>query len=146
MHFPTRYFVLLPLSAAISLLTISCSESKISQCNKIAKVADEAVSKAKSATKDDQAHDPKAMIKAADAMEKASQEMKAIDVKDAKLKDYQAGFISMYRDTSKATRDYVVAFEKKNRPAAEAALTNLQQATTPEKQLVGDINKYCSGN
>jgi len=146
MHFPTRYFVLLPLSAAISLLTISCSESKVSQCNKIIKVANEAVSKAKSVTKDDQANDAKAMIKAADAMEKASQEMKAIDVKDAKLKDYQAGFISMYRDTSKATRDYVVAFEKKNRPAAEAALTNLQQATTPEKQLVGDINKYCSGN
>jgi len=146
MHFPTRYFVLLTLSAAISLLTISCSESKVSQCNKIIKVANEAVSKAKSVTKDDQANDAKAMIKAADAMEKASQEMKAIDVKDAKLKDYQAGFISMYRDTSKATRDYVVAFEKKNRPAAEAALTNLQQATTPEKQLVGDINKYCSGN
>jgi hypothetical protein len=146
MHFPTRYFVLLPLSAAISLLTISCSESKVSQCNKIREVANEAVSKAKSVTKDDQANDPKAMLKAADAMEKASQEMKAIDVKDAKLKDYQAGFISMYRDTSKATRDYVVAFEKKNRPAAEAALTNLQQATTPEKQLVRDINKYCSGN
>lgn len=146
MHFPTRYFVLLPLSAAISLLTISCSESKVSQCKKITVVAKEAVNAAKSVTKDGQAHDPKAMLKAADAMEKASQEMKAIDVKDAKLKDYQAGFISMYRDTSKATRDYVVAFEKKNRPAAEAALTNLQQATTPEKQLVGDFNKYCSGN
>lgn len=146
MHFPTRYFVLLPLSAAISLLTVSCSESKISQCNKIIKVANEAVSKAKSVTNGGQANDPKAMLKAADAMEKASQEMKAIEVKDAKLKDYQTGFISMYRDTSKATRDFVGAFEKKNRPAAEAALTNLQQATTPEKQLVGDINKYCSGN
>ena len=146
MHFPTRYFVLLPLTAAISLLTVSCSESKVSQCNKIIKVANEAVTKAKSVTNGGQASDPKAMLEAANAMEKASKEMEAINVKDQKLKDYQTGFIKMYRDTSKATRDFVAAFEKKDRPAAETALTNLQQATTPERQLVTDINTYCSNN
>ena len=145
MHFPARYFVLVPLTATISLLTVSCSESKVSQCNKIIKVANEAVSQAKTVTNGGQASDPKAMLQAADAMEKASKAMEAINVKDAKLKDYQTGFIKMYRDTSKATREFVGAFEKKNRPAAETALTNLQQATTPEKQLVADINTYCSG-
>jgi hypothetical protein len=50
----------------------------------------------------------------------------------------------MYRDTSKATRDFVAAFKKKDRSAAEAALTNLQKATTPEKQLVEGINVYCT--
>ncbi len=144
MHFPARYFVLLLLTATVSLLTVSCGESKISQCNKIIKVANEAVSQAKTVTNGGQASDPKAMLQAADAMEKASKEMEAINVKDAKLKDYQTGFIKMYRDTSKATRDFVGAFEKKNHPAAETALTNLQQATGPEKQLVADINTYCS--
>jgi hypothetical protein len=142
-HFPTRYFILLPLTAAIGLLTISCSESKISQCNKIITVANKAVTAAKSVTNGGKSSDPKAMLQAADAMEKASQEMKAIAVKDEKLRDYQAGFISMYRDTSKATRNFVTAFEKKDRSAAEAALVNLQQATTPEKKLVEDINAYC---
>lgn len=146
MHFPTRYFVLLPLTAAISLLTVSCGESKISQCNKIIKIANEAVTKAKSLTNGSQASNTKAMIQAANAMEKASKEMAAIKVKDEKLKDYQSGFIKMYGDTSKATRDFVAAFERKDRPGAETALTNLQQATTPEKQLVADINTYCSGN
>lgn len=145
MHFPKRYFVLVSLTAAISLLTTSCIESKVSQCNKIIQVANKAVSQAKSVTNNGQASDPKAMLQAADAMEKASQDMKKITVKDQKLKDYQAGFMNMYRDTSKATRDFVTAFEKKDRPSAEAALTNLQQATTPEKQLVTDINTYCSG-
>lgn len=145
MHFPTRYFVLLPLSAVISLLATSCAESKISQCNKIIQVANTAVSEAKAVTNGGQASDPKAMLKAADAMEKASQEMNVIEVKDAKLQDYKAAFISMYRDTSKATRDFITAFEKKDRPAAEVALKNLQQATVPEKQLVTDINSYCSG-
>lgn len=145
MHFPKRDFVLLSLATAISLLTVSCAESKVSQCNKIIQVANKAVSQAKSVTNGGQASDPKAMLQAADAMEKASQEMKNISVKDQKLKDYQAGFINMYRDTSKATRDFVAAFEKKDRPAAETALANLQQATTPEKQLVTDINTYCVG-
>jgi predicted translin family RNA/ssDNA-binding protein len=145
MHFPKRYFVLLSLTAAISLLTTSCTESKVSQCNKIIQIANKTVTQAKSVTNNGQANDPKAMLQAADAMEKASQDMKKINVKDQKLKDYQAGFMNMYRDTSKATRDFVAAFEKKDRPGAETALTNLQQATTPEKQLVTDINTYCSG-
>lgn len=146
MHFPKRYFVLLPLSAAISLLTVSCTQSKVSQCEKIIQVANKAVTQAKSFTNDgNKASDPKAMLQAADAMDKASQEMKAIGVKDQKLKAYQSGFTTMYRDMSKATRDYVVAFEKKDRSAAMVAVTNLQQATNPEKQLVTDINTYCSG-
>lgn len=145
MHFPRRYFVLLPLTVALSLLTVSCSESKVSQCNKIIKVANQAVSEAKSITNGGQASDPKAMLKAAAAMEKASKEMGDIKVNDEKLQDYQSRFVNMYRDTSKATRDFVAAFQKKDRSAAEAALTNLQKATIPEKQLVDDINNYCKG-
>lgn len=145
MHFPKRYFALLSLAAAISLLTVSCSESKISQCNKIIKIANKAVSEAKSVTNGAQPSDPKTVLKAANAMEKVSKEMEAINVKDEKLKDYQISFVKMYRDTSKATRDFVAASEKNDRLAAEAALTSFQQATTPEKQLVGDINSYCSG-
>ena len=144
MHFPRWYFVLLPLTATLSLLTVSCSESKVSQCNKIIKVANQAVTEAKSITNGGQASDSKAMLKAADAMEKASKDMEAIKVNDQKLQDYQTRFVTMYRDTSKATRDFVAAFKKKDRSAAETALTNLQKATTPEKQLVEGINVYCT--
>lgn len=145
MQFPKRYFVLFSLTMAIGLLTASCSESKISQCNKIIKIANDAVSQAKTVTNGGQASNPKAMLQAAEAMEKASKQMTDIPVNDPKLKDYQTGFVKMYGDTSKATRDFVKAYEKKDRPAAERALTSLQQATLPEKQLVTDINTYCSG-
>lgn len=145
MHFPKRYLVLLPLMASLSLAIVSCAESKVSQCNKIIQVANEAVSKAKTITNGGRASDPKAMLQAAEAMEKASGEMQAIQVNDEKLRDYQTRFVTMYRDTSKATRNFVAAYEKKDRPAAEAALANLQKATTPEKQLVDEINNYCTG-
>lgn len=146
MHSSKKYFVLPTVMATISLFMVSCSESKISQCNKIIQVANQAVSEAKSVTNGGQTSDPKAMLQAADAMEKASEEMEAIEIQDQKLQDYQVGFMNMYRDTSQATRDFVAAFEKKDRSGAEAALTNLQQATVPEKQLVDDLNNYCSSN
>lgn len=145
MHFPMRYFVLLPLTAALSLITVSCSESKVAQCNKLIKVTNEVVSQTKAVTNGNQAINLKATLKAADAMEKASQEMQAIQVSDKQLQDYQSRFTNMYRDTSQATRDFVAAFEKKDRVAAETALQKLQKATTPEKRLVDDINKYCTG-
>jgi oligoendopeptidase F len=146
MHFPMRYFLIVPLTTAVSFLAIGCTESKVSQCNKIIQIANEAVSEAKSVTNGGQSSDPQAMLEAATAMEKASQDMASINVRDETLQDYQAGFVNMYQDTSQATRDFVTAFEKKDRSAAEAALTNLQQATTPEQQLVEDINTYCSGS
>ncbi len=144
MQFQTKSFVLVTLTAALSFLTVSCSESKVSQCNKIIKVANKAVTEAKSITNGGQASDPKAMLKAADAMEKASKEMEGIRVRDEKLQDYQGRFVIMYRDTSKSTRDFVNAYGK-DRSAAEAALVTLQKATAPEKQLVDDINNYCTG-
>lgn len=146
MHFPKRYFVLVPMTATVSLLTIGCAESKISQCNKIIQVANQAVSEAKAVTNGGQASDPKAMLQAAEAMDEAAQEMESITVTDEKLRDYQSDFMTMYRNISKATRDFVGAFEKKDRLAAETALSNLQEATLPEQQLVGEINRYCSGN
>lgn len=145
MHFPRRYFVLLPLTAALSLLTVSCSESKASQCNKIIEVANKVVSETTSITKDGQLSDPKTTLKAADAMEKASKEMEGLRINDEKLKDYQARFAKVYRDNSKATREYVTAFEKKDRRGLEAAVVNLDKAATPEAKLVNDTNTYCTG-
>lgn len=143
MQFPRRYFVLLPLTAALSVLIVSCSESKVSQCNKIIKVANQAADEAKAITNGGKESDPKAMLKAADALEKASQDMKSIKVNDEKLRDYQGRFFIMYRDTSKSTRDFITAFQKKDRSAAEAAVVKLQKATALETPLVQEINKYC---
>ncbi|MBW4650199.1 MAG: hypothetical protein KME06_16150 [Kastovskya adunca ATA6-11-RM4] len=146
MFFLRRNAVIFPAAAALSVLILGCSESKTAQCSRIIEVANQAVTKTKSVTNGGQTSDPKAMLQAADSMEQASKEMESLELTDAKLKDYQAGFINMYRDTSKATRNFIAAFEKKDRPAAEKALSNLQQATTPEKQLVTDINTYCAGS
>lgn len=143
MHFFRRYAVILPLIATISLLFVSCGESKVSQCQKIVKVANQAVNDAKAITNGGQTNNPDAMLKAADTMDKAAQEMQAIKLSDDKLKEYQAGFIKMYRDLGSATRSFVTALKNKDRPAVDATLKNLNQAIVPEPNLVNGLNNYC---
>lgn len=143
MHFPIRYVVFLSLTAAVSLLLVSCSDRKTQECNEIIQVANKVVSQANELTNGGQISNPQMVLQTADAMEKASQEMEAIELKDEQLQNYQAGFVSMYRNTSQATRDFVAASEKKDRQGAELASAKLQNATASEKQLVTDINSYC---
>ena len=143
MHFPIRYVVFLSLTAAVSLLLVSCSDRKTQECNEIIQVANKVVSQANELTNGGQISNPQMVLQTADAMEKASQEMEAIELKDEQLQNYQAGFVSMYSNTSQATRDFVAASEKKDRQGAELASAKLQNATASEKQLVTDINSYC---
>ena len=142
MPFLRRYTIILPLTAVLSFSLVSC-QSKVSQCNKLIQVANQAVSQAKTATNGGTTSNPDAMLKAANTMDKAAKDMQGINVSDRELKNYQAGFIKMYQQTSKATRDFVSAFKKKDRTVAETALKNLQQATVPEQQLVTGLNSYC---
>ncbi|NEO29305.1 MAG: hypothetical protein F6K36_02390 [Symploca sp. SIO3C6] len=144
MHFPKRYFFLVQITAAMSLLSASCSESRIVQCAKINKIAGDAVNEVTSHAKGAQAKDPKAALQAAEAMEEASQKMEAVEVQDKKLKYYQTGFVKMYRDTSQATKDFIAAYKKQDREAAELAKNDLLKATTPEEQLLADFDSYCS--
>lgn len=144
MHSLRRYAVILPLSAAISFLMVSCGESKSSQCKNIINVANQAVADSKTFTNGGQKTDPNTMLKAADAMDKAAKDMETIKVQDRQLKEHQTGFIKMYRDTSQAMRTFVAAYQKKDRAATDTALKRLQQATSPEKNLVSQINTYCA--
>ncbi|HEY9873362.1 MAG TPA: hypothetical protein V6D12_07985 [Candidatus Obscuribacterales bacterium] len=145
MYFLRCYRAIVPMTVAISFLTVSCGESKVSQCQKIINVANQASTEAKVLTKGGQPIDPDAMVKAADTMDKAAQAMEAIKLSDNKLKEYQTGFSKMYRDTSTAMRGLVEPLKNKDRQKVFATLKNLRQAIVPEPQLVSGLNTYCNG-
>ena len=145
MYFLRCYRAIVPMTVAISFLTVSCGESKVSQCQKIINVANQASTEAKVLTKGVPPIDPDAMVKAADTMDKAAQAMEAIKLSDNKLKEYQTGFSKMYRDTSTAMRGLVEPLKNKDRQKVFATLKNLRQAIVPEPQLVSGLNTYCNG-
>lgn len=131
------------LGGVLSLLSVSCADPQVYQCNEIIGIANETVTEARELTAGGQTTDPQAMLQAADAMEQASAEMKAVEVEDEQLQDFQQGFVAMYEKTAQATRAFVKAYEESDRDSAETALGNLQQATSAEDELVRGINEYC---
>ncbi|MCW6038926.1 hypothetical protein K4A83_22115 [Spirulina subsalsa FACHB-351] len=134
------------LTVILALTAFGCAPSRDAQCKSVIQIANGAVEEAKKLTNGGQTNEPQAMLQAADAMEQAAEGMKALELTDEQLQTYQNGFIEMYAQTAEATRNFVDAFEKKDRPRAEAALANLQRATQPEQELVQGINTYCQGN
>jgi hypothetical protein len=121
----------------------SAQETKISQCNTMIKIVNEAVTNAKTITNNGNNSDPAAILRAAEAMGDAAEKLKSVSISDPILEGLRSRFILMYEQTSQATRDFARAFQAQNRSEAEAALQSLQAATSPEKQLVEQINHYC---
>ena len=149
MHFPKQYFIMLTITGTMIGLTTSCSQSKITQCQKIMEVFNNAASEskmieAKAITNQGQTVDLKSVLKMADASEKAADQMNALRIKEEKLKDYQVGFVKMFRDSSQAMRDFEAASQKKDLQGAEVARTNLEQAQNQGNELVNNFQRYCS--
>lgn len=131
-------------SVAIGLLVASCGPSKVAQCNKLSEVVNKAATEAQQLGKSssNQLDD---LSKAADSLDGFATELEAVKISDEKLKDFQAQFVKMYRDTGKASRALVEAAKKRDSNAGQKALQELQRATGQESDLVRDINNYCKG-
>ena len=132
--------------ASLSFLGVSCTDTKVSQCNKLIKVANEAVSSVQSVTQNASPDNVEAMSKIAGAADKAKTDMEGLQLSDEKLKGFQTRFVSMYTDTSKATRDLVTAAGAKDAAAAQKAFDALKTATDKEAPLVSEVNTYCTTN
>lgn len=147
---PLRRSVLYPsMVVVIGVLVVGCSESKTSQCNKLIEVANQAVSQVQTVT---QSTDPsnanpnnvQAMSKIADAADQARSQMQTLQLSDDSLKTFQQRFVTMYTETSQATRDLVAAANASNPENAQKAFNALKTATDKESPLVDEVNRYCT--
>jgi hypothetical protein len=129
---------------ALGLLAVSCGESKVSQCNKLIEVANNAVTEVQNVTSAAQPQDVNSMTKIAETADKATADMQALELSDEQLQGFQQRFVTMYTDTSKSTRALVDAVNKKDAAAAEQSYKDLQAATGQESALVGEVNTYCT--
>jgi len=118
-------------------------QSKLFQCHQIIDIANEAVSDTNNAGSGEQDSQTELMLIAANYMDHHAQKLERVSLTDPVLQGYQSQFVNMYKDTGKAARDFVVAFNRQDRTEAELAIQALQAATSGESQLVEDINNYC---
>ncbi|ALF54042.1 hypothetical protein ACX27_16240 [Nostoc piscinale CENA21] len=138
--------IILSTTAAIAVTFTGCGESKVAQCNKIIKVANQAVTLSQEFSKNPQREKgSKALTEVAGKIDNFANEMKALEIKDEKLQGFQGRFIKLYQDTSKGLRDTATAVDKKNLKAANASLASLKKSGSEEGAIVNEINSYCSG-
>lgn len=109
------------------------NQAKITQCNQIIAITNEAVTNAKSINDNDNTSQDKAIMRVANFMDKAAVELEKISVTDKTLKGYQAGFIKMYKDTSQATRNFVTAYNNRNRNASKSSSSSLTSSYQSRK-------------
>ncbi|BAY14627.1 hypothetical protein NIES2109_38400 [Nostoc sp. HK-01] len=138
--------IILSTTAAIAVIFAGCGESKVAQCNKIIKVANQAVTLSQELSKNPpKEKGSKALTEVAGKIDTLANEMKALEIKDEKLQGFQGRFLKLYQDTSKGFRDTATAFDKKNLKAANASLASLKKSSSDESAIVSEINTYCSG-
>lgn len=140
--FAKRVYQVSSLLVLASLIS-SCSESKVSQCNKLIEIANRAVSGVREVSENPKPDSIESMNRIADVANAAKAEMEGLQLSDPQLKDYKTRFITMYTDTNQATRDLVAAADKKDATAAQQAFEALQTATSQEGPLVNEVNAYC---
>ncbi|AFZ22520.1 hypothetical protein Cylst_0143 [Cylindrospermum stagnale PCC 7417] len=139
--------VLLAATAATALLFTGCGESKVSQCNKIVKVANQAVTVGQEFGKNPQPKKgSKALTEAASKVDKIANDLKAVEVKDEKLQGFQTRFLKLYQDTSTGMKNTAKALDKKDIPGANRLLASLKKSASDETALVKEINNYCNGS
>lgn len=136
----------LSLVSAIALLFAGCSESKVTQCNKIIKVANQAATLSQQFGKNSKSgKGSQALTELATKINQVGTQMKGVEVKDEKLKGFQERFLALYQNISKGLNDTAVAIDKKNIRDTNRFLVSLQKSSAEESTIVREINSYCSG-
>ncbi|MEH2239834.1 hypothetical protein [Nostoc sp.] len=137
---------MLSATTAIALLFAGCGESKVAQCNKVIKVANQTSTLGQEFGKNpNPAKGSKALTELASKIDSLVKEMKALEIKDEKLQGFQGRFLTLYQDISKELNNAATAIDKKNLPAAKGFLVSLKKSSTEESSIVNEINSYCSG-
>lgn len=137
-----RYFLIAVVLS--SLFLSSCSESKLTQCQQIFRIAAQVNNSSKNVSyTNEDSNIMKSWLEAAGTMNKAADNVQALHINDSKLIRYQNQLATIYRIYSQATYDAVAARESKNLEALEFARINAQKAGQMQQDLIQDLNKYC---
>ena len=118
--------------------------SRVAQCNQLIAIANHAVSSVQDVTQHSDTDNVAAMSDIADAADRANREMQSLQLTDRQLVGFQHRFMSMYTNTSSATRALIDAANRKDAQAAQRSFEALKTATDREAPLVEEVNRYCT--
>lgn len=133
-----------------TLLVSSCTNSKYSQCEQIFYIAQNIVKSNKELGFSD--HQTSAVIKtknwlsAANTMNQAADNMMELKIDQIELINYRNKLASIYSIYAQTTYDAVKANEDKDLEALQMARNDAAKAGEIQRNLVKEINIYCTAN
>ncbi|MBD1913209.1 MULTISPECIES: hypothetical protein [unclassified Leptolyngbya] len=147
MNLTLQRISVISLTLGLSVSFVSCSETKVAQCNKMTAVANQAATLGQEfGQKAESSSDPSLLMDMAGQLDQLSNDMQAITLSDEKLQGFQTRFVELYKSADQGLRDEAAAIEKKDLPAMKQALNTIQAGQSQETALVSEFNSYCSGS
>jgi len=131
-------------TTAICLAFLASStgcDGKIAQCNRLIDVINKEQKPLKSKT----GNDPKHLKELATTLASVSKKVRAVQLKDAKLKSFRDEYAKMAEDLASAAKATATAFESNDPKKAAAAASKMTKFGPRESKLVDNINNYCQG-
>lgn len=149
-----KYTVIVPVSLSIALLVSSCTENKVSQCQRLIRV----VNAGNSLIDKNKGTQVITSIQLSKDLEFVTKSIKELNLRDPKLKEFQSGFVKIFQSLSQSiakagralgvtkTAEASASGREKIQKARTEIDSALTTATTLGKQsdtLVQQMNKYC---
>jgi hypothetical protein len=144
-----RSIALLSTVVLTSFSLVSCGESKVSQCNKLISLANQATDEIKGLQQggEDSTDAKKQQLeKIANSLDTYTKKAEGLSLQDEKLKDFQKQLTALYQQTRDNSRSLLEAVNKKDGKATNTALSKLIQGGATEQSLIRDVNTFCSPN
>jgi|GEM_PF-1931798 len=128
-----------------SFAIFGCEENSKAQCEQIFQIARNVTESNKNLNYvgEQQPVEMKSWLQAASAMDHAANSIKALEINNSKLIQYQHQLSTIYRIYSQATYDAVRARENQNLADLESARNDATQAGELQQNLIQEINAYC---
>ncbi|MEH2068613.1 MAG: hypothetical protein V7K47_10710 [Nostoc sp.] len=150
-----KYTVFAPICLSIALFITSCSENKVSQCQRLIRLVNEGTSQ----IDQNKATQVTTSIQLSKDLEFITKSIKELNLTDPKLKEYQSSFVKIFHNLSQAiaksgnalnatktAQDSAAGREtiQKARTEIDSALTDAETIGKQSDTLVDEMNKYCS--
>jgi len=123
-----------------SFLVVSCSESRIAQCNKLAQTVNKLPTVEREILRD-----AAVLERTANQLDSVRSELQSLKLKDARLVAAQSNLSSLYRELSQELTNLGKAVSTKDTVAHEKAVNALKKVFPKAAPIESEITQYCSG-
>ncbi|MEC4815256.1 MAG: hypothetical protein SAK29_18560 [Scytonema sp. PMC 1069.18] len=150
-----KYTVIVPLSLSISFLVTACSESKVSQCQRLIDV----VNKGTELIENNKGQQVVTSLQLSKDLEATTKEIENLNLKDSRLQEFQHSFIKIFGSFSQSIAQAGKALSAtKTAQASSQGRVQIQQAKGEIDKtltaaanngkeydtLASQMNKYCN--